>query len=62
MTIITRREAAERLRVSMRSLDKLVAEGAGPPAIRIGGRVLFTEDALAAWVQARTDPLSQGDA
>lgn len=48
--LLTKREAAARLRVSERTLDRLIATGDGPPTTRIAGRVLIREDHLATWI------------
>ena len=49
MTVLmTRTEAAARLRVSVRTLDKRIAGGTGPAETRVGRRVLISEAALTA--------------
>ncbi len=48
-------EAAKRLRISTRHLQRLMEIGQGPAVTRLGERrIAFTENALAAWVQERT--------
>lgn len=54
--LITKAEAAERLRISLRLLEILIARGEGPRVTRLGRRMLFTEAALAEWIAARTEP------
>ncbi|HQT86531.1 MAG TPA: helix-turn-helix domain-containing protein [Acidiphilium rubrum] len=51
----TRDDTAKRLGISARTLDRMVDRGEGPPTIRIGTRVLFSEEGLAEWVKARTE-------
>lgn len=50
--LLTRQEAAERLRVSTRTLDDLEASGR-ITAIRIGRRVLYHPDTLESFVRAQ---------
>lgn len=45
-------EAAKRLRLSKSTLDKARREGAGPPFVRLGRRVLYTTHDLDAWIAA----------
>ena len=55
MTVLmTRTEAAARLRVSVRTLDKRIAGGTGPAETRVGRRVLISEAALTAWIETQT--------
>lgn len=49
-TLLTRKQAANRLSVSMRTLDTLEADGE-IRAIRIRGRVLYHPDALDAFIR-----------
>lgn len=46
-------EAAERLRLSPRTLEKLRVNGGGPKFCKFGSAVLYLEEELAAWVAAR---------
>ena len=48
-----RRSAAEFLRLSERSLERLAVEGGGPPFALVGRRVIYAESDLVAWVRAR---------
>ena len=50
-TLLTKREAAARLRVSERTLDRALASGTGPTVTRIGSRVMIREDHLDAWIE-----------
>lgn len=49
-SLLTREEAAERLRISTRTLDDMAAEGEIQP-IRVRGRVLYHPDALDAYIR-----------
>jgi excisionase family DNA binding protein len=52
--ILRKGQVAERLGCSVRHLDKLIAEGVGPPIIRLGARAVgIDEDDLNAWIAAR---------
>lgn len=51
--LITKRETADLMRISERGLDRLIADGNGPPVTRIGARVLFRPDQLEAWIKSR---------
>jgi len=53
--LLTKKDAAKRLSVSVRTLERQIENGTGPAIARIGGRVLLPEDALAAWVSARIE-------
>ena len=54
--LLTKREAASRVRVSERTIDRILANDPTLPATRIGRRVLIAESALDDWLnrQART--------
>jgi excisionase family DNA binding protein len=45
-------EAAEYLRRSSRSLQRMRQDGTGPRFYRTGGRILYTAEDLDAWVRA----------
>jgi len=54
--LLTRRQTAEALGISQRSLDRMGV--AGPPRIRVTpsstrGRVMYRESAVAAWLRQR---------
>jgi excisionase family DNA binding protein len=51
--LLTREEAAERLRISTRTLDDLEASGR-LQAVRIGRRVLYHSDTLDAYIRSCT--------
>ena len=46
-------QAAERLRVSPRTLEKFRVVGAGPKFFKIGRLVFYTADTLENWTQSR---------
>lgn len=51
------KETAERIGWSDRSLERARVTGDGPPFIRIGSRrVMYSPDAVAVWLDARTYP------
>jgi hypothetical protein len=53
--IYTQKEAAGRLRVSQRHLQRLEKRGQGPPRTNLGDRTFgYTNYGLAAWVRDRT--------
>jgi hypothetical protein len=57
-TYLTKRELAKRLRLSDRSIDRMMGHGSGPPFIRVTagetrGRVIFSERAVAEWLEKR---------
>ena len=55
MTLLKEKQAAERLGVARRTLQRWRISGDGPPFVRIGPRrVAYPETALAAWCQGRT--------
>lgn len=54
INLIPKPEVAKRLGISIRTLERQIEAGDGPAIVRIGSRILFPEDALAAWVAART--------
>ena len=53
MTCLTRKQAAERLAVSLRTLDGLIARGQ-LPAYKVGAKLVrIREDELTAYMEAR---------
>jgi hypothetical protein len=54
MTLFTQREAATRLRLSVRTLERLRVTGLGPKFVKAGRRVLYSVDHLEAWITSRT--------
>lgn len=52
--LFTVAEVASRLRVSRSWLDRARREGRFAAEIQVGSRVLFSEQALAAWLAERT--------
>lgn len=52
--LLTPGEAAGRLRVSVRTLERWRAHGTGPPYVVVGGRsVRYARSDLAAWIALR---------
>jgi excisionase family DNA binding protein len=47
---LTIEETAEVLRVSRRHLHKLMADGNGPPVVRLGRRKIIRREALQQWL------------
>ncbi|MGE3313049.1 MAG: helix-turn-helix transcriptional regulator [Limisphaerales bacterium] len=52
--LISKREAATALNLSVRKVEYLLLEPDPPPHIRIGRCIKFPVEALQAWVQRRT--------
>ena len=58
--VLTQPEAARMLRLSTRSLERLVEIGEAPPRIQLTGRrVGYWKRDVLAWLQARTSPAKQ---
>lgn len=53
--LLAKKDTARRLGISIRTLERQIEAGDGPAIVRIGSRILFPEDALAAWVAAHTE-------
>ena len=45
-------EAARQLKISYRTLEKYRCKGIGPVFFKIGGRVIYAEEDIAAWMAA----------
>ena len=55
--VLTQPEAAQMLRLSTRSLERLVETGEAPPRIQLSGRRIgYWRSDLMTWLQARTSP------
>ncbi len=54
MTLLDTRQAAARLRLARRTLEKWRVEGRGPEYRKHGDRVYYTEQALEQWSQSQT--------
>jgi predicted DNA-binding transcriptional regulator AlpA len=53
--IRTRKETAQRLRVSLRTLQRMEARGEAPPRIKISDRIFgYRESAIDAFLRLRT--------
>jgi len=49
-TLLTKREAATRARITERTLDRHIAAGCGPILTRIGARVLIRAEHISEWI------------
>lgn len=58
---LSKDEAAAFLHISPRTLSRWHAEGSGPPRIKRGRIILYSQDSLAKWLhrQEREDPRSR---
>jgi predicted DNA-binding transcriptional regulator AlpA len=52
--LLTAKDAADRLRLSLSWLAKARMRGDGPPFVKLGRSVRYGESALAKWTRART--------
>ena len=51
---LRQQELAERLKLSVRSLERWRLEGKGPKFVRAGRRVLYRDTDVEEWLQAHT--------
>jgi hypothetical protein len=58
-TLLTRQEAAARVRVGVRTFDALLATAKGPTIVRIGRRVFVAEGDLDRWLAQQRQPASR---
>ncbi len=49
-------QVAHVLRVSATTLAAYRRRGIGPPWVRVGGKVLYSEDELRAWIREQSRP------
>jgi excisionase family DNA binding protein len=54
--LLTTKDVAKRLSLSPRSVERLRAQGLGPPFIRLGGAVRFDPRDVDAWLAAHRRP------
>jgi hypothetical protein len=54
MQLLSKHQTADRLGISVRSLDRMLAAGDGPPSVCLGRRRLFDPDRLDRWVWLKT--------
>lgn len=54
--LLTKDEAASRVRISRRFLDKCIKAGDGPEVLHIGRRALVRSDAFQAWLEQLAAP------
>ena len=57
--LYSRQEAAELLRISTITLDRLRRTGTGPACVSLGRRVLYSRDMLENWVREREGRVEQ---
>ncbi len=53
-TLITQKEAAAILRLSVRTLERHRVAGTGPAFVKLGGRVAYRSSDLMAWAASNT--------
>jgi excisionase family DNA binding protein len=58
--LLTIEEVAERLRVKVLTIRWLRHEGRFPPAIKVGGRLVWDAGDLEAWLEAQREPEEVG--
>ncbi len=46
-----KKDVADKIGISIRTLDRWVADGAGPPSVKIGGLALFPAEELDDWIR-----------
>ena len=56
---LTRRELAEGLRKTVRSIDRLILLGEAPPYVQVGNTKLFRREAVAQWLRSRETPVAR---
>ena len=56
LDLLTLDETAERARISMRTLLKLVADGRGPVITKLGARTFVRADHFAQWIEGNARP------
>ena len=52
----TKGQLATALGRTVRTIDRLLLQGDGPPATRLGRTVLFRKDAVVEWLRSREKP------
>ena len=55
MNLLTRREVADKLKISQRTVDKILRNSDFEGVVRIGRRVLVNENYLEAWLKQKID-------
>lgn len=53
MNLLTKEEAAAKLKASKRTIENWSAQGVMPPPIYIGRRALWVEETLVAWLRQK---------
>lgn len=54
--LLTKAEAAKKIKSTKRTLDRLHSKREGPPRTVLGGRVYFRESSVREWVLSREKP------
>lgn len=54
MQLMTSRECADHLRISLRTLASLRAAGNGPPFVLIGSAIRYQPAAVDLWIEGQT--------
>lgn len=49
---MTKAQAAVYLGLSERTLQRRHSEGVGPPRMKVGGKIFYSEDSLIRWLRA----------
>lgn len=53
---LDRAELAKGLRKTVRSIDRMVLAGDGPPYVQVGNKKLFRREAVLKWLREREKP------
>jgi predicted DNA-binding transcriptional regulator AlpA len=56
--LLNKSELAQRLRLSMRSIDRGIVEGTIPKGFRLGGAVRWRESLVDKWIEAGCPPVT----
>ena len=51
--ILTKSECAAHMKISVRTLSRLHAEGHGPKFIKVGRQLRYLEDSVNAWLESQ---------
>lgn len=54
--LLTRREVAERLRVTQQALSKWRIQGGGPPCFKVGSNYRYDSEQFEAWLATQQNP------
>lgn len=56
--VMTKRQVAELLQIDVRTLERLMAAGQGPPSVRFGRSRRFIRADVMAWLEAQREERS----